>query len=306
MRAPGTVSSGVANTSARGRVGSRRFLVQRPPGREPDECVSRWRTVTRSLFRPVHPGGSAAPARRDRTRPCSTSCITAVVMPTTLVSDCEVPDRVLVGPARRAPSRAGRRRTARAAARVPTMAIAPGNALSATRAIEHARERTTHRVGATRWLMTADAAAPCSSSGRRRARCRRRARRHDDGERRPDEHSRRSTMHGHAGMRWGRSVALVAAAGGFGSGARRQKRHRTRPARLRVSRTPVRPRARAPGHQRAAHRQHPAIIIRGRRVGLLTNQTGIDENGGPRHPAGTAQLRCAASVWRCYHPPLLA
>jgi uncharacterized protein YbbC (DUF1343 family) len=83
-------------------------------------------------------------------------------------------------------------------------------------------------------------------------------------------------MHGQAGTRWRRSVALVAAAGGFGLGCAAPKA------------TPNDAGTAARVTDARAARVRPGIsvlltdsigIIRGRRVGLLTNQTGIDENG---------------------------
>ena len=83
-------------------------------------------------------------------------------------------------------------------------------------------------------------------------------------------------MHGHAGTKWRRLVVLVTAAGGIGLGC------------AAPNATPNDAGTATRVTDASASRVRPGIsvlltdsigIIRGRRVGLLTNQTGIDEHG---------------------------
>ena len=56
-------------------------------GCRPEECVSRWRSVTRSFSRSPKWGSHFATGSSSPSAPCSTSSITALVVASTFVSD---------------------------------------------------------------------------------------------------------------------------------------------------------------------------------------------------------------------------
>ncbi len=103
MRTPGSVSSGVENMSLARLSGSCVISSYALNAGNPDVCVSRWRTVTRSLFGPVHVGDVALQRRVEIDAMLLDQLHHRRGQPDDLRERRQVPERVVIRPRRGCP-----------------------------------------------------------------------------------------------------------------------------------------------------------------------------------------------------------